>query len=88
MPQELADTIAYLEKNFTQKELFNLATKIEHITKLISENPRLFRNSEFDGTYQVVVLKFITMYYRFVGNEVEILSFFSNRQDPHRRKFE
>ncbi|TZF85678.1 hypothetical protein FW774_00955 (plasmid) [Pedobacter sp. BS3] len=32
------------------------------------------------------ILKFNTMYYRIKDQEVQILSFFSNRQHPKRRK--
>ncbi len=39
-------TIEYLNQNFSDKELQKLAKKIEHISKLISNNPLLFPKSE------------------------------------------
>jgi len=77
--KELQQTIEYLEDNFSEKEIKRLALKIENITGLISQNPRIFVKSEFKNVYKIVVLKFNTMYYRVRGNNVEILSFFSNR---------
>jgi len=82
--QELQDTIEYLKNNFSDKEIRKLALKIEETTELISKNPKIFAKSEFRHTYRVVILKFNTMYLR--GDDVEILSFFSNRQSPNSRK--
>jgi len=83
---ELAETIEYLEQNFTVKELKKLAQSIENVTQLLSNNPRLFRLSEKEGVYQVPVLKFNTMYYQVKDNQIEIVSFFSNRKSPNKRK--
>jgi plasmid stabilization system protein ParE len=44
--KELADTIAYLEENWTVKELQNLASEIEENLLLISQNPYLFQSSD------------------------------------------
>lgn len=83
---ELDKTFHYLEINFSQKELNHLANEIEKIIYLISKNPKLFPNSEFkNGTRKVVVAKYNTLYYRLKNETIEILSFFSNRQDPAKR---
>ena len=84
--EELDNTIKYLEGNFTRKELERLSQKIENIVSLISQNPRLFSKSEKKDIYRVTILKFNTMYYRIKGDNIEILSFFSNRQNPKKRK--
>jgi len=83
---ELENTIEYLEINFGRKELEKLSQKIESIVSLISQNPLLFSKSDRKGIYRVTILKFNTMYYRIQGDSIEILSFFSNRQHPKRRK--
>lgn len=80
--KELQKTIEYLESNFSEKEVKRLALKIENIIALISQNPKIFVKSESKNVYRVVILKFNTMYYRVNGGNVEILSFFSNRQNP------
>ena len=41
--KELENTIEYLEENWTEKELQNLALNIEETLKLISQNPELFQ---------------------------------------------
>lgn len=84
--KELEKTIAYLKQNFSEKEIQRLAQKIESITVLISKNPDIFPKSKSTNIHKVVILKFNTMYYQVKNNNVEILSFFSNRQSPERRK--
>lgn len=84
--KELAETYDYLEKNFTEYEIRKLSTEIDKTLKLIAINPSLFPLSEFKGIRRIVIKKFNTMYYREKENTVEILSFFSNRQNPDNRK--
>lgn len=83
---ELKETFKYLERNFSEKKLQKLAKKIEFISKLVSDNPLLFPKSDFKNTHRFVILKFNTMYYRVNQNEIQILSFFSNRKDLSRIK--
>lgn len=83
---ELSQTIEYLKENFTEKEIKKLALKVENTTKLIAQNPDIFPKSDLKKIYKAVILKYNTLYYRINGNNVEILSFFSNRQHPAKRK--
>ena len=83
---ELSDTINYLEKNFTEKEIKKLAKQIENTIELISRNPNVFPKSEFKDMHKVVILKFNTLYYRTKDEQVQILSFFSNRQSFSKMK--
>jgi len=83
---ELSRTIEYLEHNFSDLEIRKLALKIESISELISQNPSIFPKSEFKEVYKAVILNHNTMYYRIRGNNIHILSFFSNRLNPNRKK--
>ena len=83
---ELEKTIQYLEDNFSSKEIENLSQKIESIVSLISQNPQLFPKSYKKDIYRVSILKLNTMYYRVNGETVQIISSFSNRQSPKKRK--
>ncbi len=84
--RELKETIDYLEGKFSEKELNKLALEIEYIVNLILNNPYLFQKSEFNNIYKVVILRLNTMYYRINGDTIEIISFFSNIQNPQKRK--
>jgi len=84
--EELKTIYQYLEKNWTEKELRNLSTEIERTIKLISNNPKIFPVSDKMNVRRVVIKKLNTLYYREVKEyKVEILSFFSNRQNPIKR---
>ncbi len=80
---ELAATVTYLDTNFSEKELAKLANEIEKTTRLISTNPFLFSETQTKtGVRRVNVARYNTLYYRIKNDTVEILSFFSNRQNP------
>ena len=84
--KELEKTIEYLEENWTEKELRTLAESIEEKLALISQNPNLFQASDNKKNIRRVVIQtYKTLYYRFENEQIEIISFFSNRQNPKRR---
>ena len=85
--KELENTIEYLEENWTEKELQNFALNIDETLKLVSQNPELFGGSEIKKDIRrAVILSHNTLYYRVKNNQIEIISFFSNRQNPKKRK--
>ena len=83
---ELEKTIQYLQTEFSDKEISKLLIKLEETLELISINPKIFPISDKRGIHKVILLKYNSMYYREINNTVEILSFFSNRQNPKKRK--
>jgi len=84
---ELKATYKYLEENWTEREMKNLSIEIERTIKLISNDPKIFPISNKKKIRKAVVKKLNTLYYREnKENLVEILSFFSNRQNPKRRE--
>jgi plasmid stabilization system protein ParE len=85
--KELAETIAFLETNWTKKELRKLSNALDKTLNLISQNPYLFQSSDFKKDIRrAVILSLNSLYYRIKDQDVEILSFFSNRQKPTKRK--
>lgn len=84
---ELQSTFEYLENNWTEKAIVNLVLKLEHTVELISKNPYMFQEPiDLGGIRQAVVMKHNTMYFRISGETIEVLSFFSNRQNPSSKK--
>ncbi len=84
---ELKDITEYLEENWTKRELKNFYRELDHTIELISKNPALFQVSKKKkNVRRAVVAKFNNLYYQKNNDTVEILSFFSNRQDPDRIK--
>lgn len=84
--EELSETVEYLKREFSQKEIDNLGDEIERICSIISQNPNIFPHSDRLKTRKAVILKFNTLYYRIMNDKVEILSFFSNRQSSKKKK--
>jgi len=86
--KELDWAYQYLSQNWTEKEMKNLSIEIEKTIQLLSSNPYLFPISEFKNIRRIIIKTFNTMYYRINdGKDIEIISFFSNRQNPDRRKY-
>ncbi|OWK74939.1 hypothetical protein CBW16_05985 [Flavobacteriaceae bacterium JJC] len=83
---ELTQTLEYLEQNFTEKELKKLSKEIEKSVNLISKNPFIFSDSEIRNVRKVIISRYNTLYYRIKEEDIEIISFFSNRQNPAKRK--
>ena len=84
---ELKVIFEYIEQNWTEKELRRLSNEIERTINLISNNPNLFPQSENSNVRRTVVKKLNTIYYRIKDEEnIEILSFFSNRKHPDKRQ--
>ena len=85
--QELQQTIDYLEKNWTEKEIKKFVSKLDHTVSLISKTPEIFPQSfEKKNIRKAVVEKYNNLYYRIHSDQIEILSLFSNRQDPSKKK--
>ncbi|MBK0381790.1 type II toxin-antitoxin system RelE/ParE family toxin [Pedobacter sp. SD-b] len=84
--KELEQTISYLQENFSDKEINKLALKIEKTLNLIEQNPFIFPKTDFLNTYKVIVLKYNTLYFRVLNHDIQILSFFSNRQSIEKTK--
>lgn len=85
---ELRQTISYIEQNFSEREIQRLANKIESTLALIATNPTIFPESQHrKGVRRVIILRLNSLYYRVENRNIEILSFFSNRQDPKTLEF-
>ncbi len=86
---ELKQTLEYLEANWTEKEIRNLVRKLEETLILVAHSPLLFQVSDIKPEVRrVVISTYNTLYYRIANDQVEILSFYSNRKSPGKRKIE
>ena len=84
---ELKETIEYLEENWTERELRNFSAKLDHTIELISKTPELFPSSlEKNEIRKAVVEEHNNLYYRINENSIEVVSLFSNRKNPDKKK--
>lgn len=84
---ELEKTLEYLENNWTERELRTFSAKLDHTIELISKSPEIFPISlEKRNIRKAVVEKYNNLYYRINQNSIEIISLFSNRKNPSKKK--
>ncbi|MEP2170698.1 MAG: type II toxin-antitoxin system RelE/ParE family toxin [Polaribacter sp.] len=84
---ELEETIEYLENKWTERELKIFSAKLDHTIELISKSPEIFPTSiDKNGVRKAVVEKYNTLYYRINNKNVEIISLFSNRKNPNKKR--
>ncbi|MBA6154398.1 type II toxin-antitoxin system RelE/ParE family toxin [Gelidibacter maritimus] len=84
---ELKETIEYLENNWTEKEISKFVAKLDHTIELISKMPEIFPESfKKKNIRKAVVEKHNNLYYRINKNSIEIVSLFSNRKNPNKKR--
>lgn len=66
--EELAQTVEYLEREFSENEIDSLGNEIERILSIITYNPTIFPFSDNFKIRKAVILKFNTLYYRIVND--------------------
>ena len=86
---KLAQTFEYLELNFSEAVISRVAKKIESTLHSISIFPTMYPVAFTQNEVRrAIVAKFNTVYYRVnvSKKQIEILSFFSNRQNDQNLK--
>ena len=78
----LGEIIAYLEANWTQRELKRFAQKTEKFIISIQRNPFIFPESRKKHVRRALLSKQTTIYYEVLEHEIRIVTVFDNRQNP------
>ncbi len=73
--------IEYLEKEWSLAEVYNFMDKVDEIIEKLTKENLSFKPTLYKNTFQVTVVKQITLYYRFENNNIELLRFWNNYQD-------
>ncbi|MCK5169740.1 MAG: hypothetical protein KAQ75_07670 [Bacteroidales bacterium] len=79
------DVLSYLNENWTKKELQNFVDTVEKVISQIVVEPYMFAASKKKKNIRKgFVTKHNTLYYRIKPRkkEIELLTFWDNRQDP------
>ena len=79
-------TIDYLVEKWTEKEAEAFILRVEKVLGYIQENPYLYPYSRTGNTFKCVVVKQVSLFYRLRNEQVELLVFWDNRQDPSKLK--
>ncbi len=84
--QNLDNIIAYLEENWSHKEISRFITKFEKQLSIISTFPLAYPLSKKKNIHRCVMTKQITIYYAIEDDTIFLLSIFDTRQDPKKLK--
>lgn len=80
---EYEDILEYVSEHFGAAKAYDVDQYFEKTLALISENPQLFPASEIKkGVRRCVISAQTTLYYRFLGEYVEIITFRGSRMNP------
>ncbi len=55
--------IEYLEKDWSEKEVFNFINEVDLSLNLLLKENVIFNKSEYPNVYKMVIIKQITIYY-------------------------
>ena len=71
----------YLINKWSERVYLQFKSKLETNLDIISRNPELFPKSG-KNIYKCVLIKQITIFYKFNAAEIQVLSLFDTRQNP------
>ncbi len=75
------NNIEYLEREWTLKEVYNFMDMVDELIDLLTKNNVTFKPTSYKNTFQVPVVKQITLYYSLENEKIELLRFWNNYQD-------
>ena len=82
--------ITYLSKNWTEKEIDKFVAQSTNTIERIEHNPYMYQaTNERKNVRKGFVNKLVTLYYKIrpKKNEIELLVFWQNRQNPNRLRY-
>jgi hypothetical protein len=74
--------LEYLELNWTIKEIKSFINRTDYVIEHISQTPFHYPYSLKGDTYKCVLIKQVSLFYRIKQQEIELLLFWDNRQNP------
>jgi len=75
--------IDFLLNKWTETEAAHFINEVENIIDILKQGKVTFKPTGYRNTYQIMVVKQITLYYHInQNNDIELLRFFNNYQNP------
>jgi plasmid stabilization system protein ParE len=78
---DVLENIDYLEKNWTKKEVKVFSEEIDAVLDKLSVGNLTFKPSEYKNTYEVPIVKQITLYYQIQDNNILLVRFWNNSKN-------
>ena len=83
--EKFDEIIAYLQNNWTEKEVSNFIKRTEKVLQLILAFPKLYRRSKRKNIYEAFITKHNLLLYRITRHKIELITFFDTRQHPKKK---
>jgi len=77
------ENIDFLLHKWTENEAVHFIEEVEQVLNILKQGKVTFKPTDYRNTYQIIIVKQITLYYHInQNNEIELLRFFNNLQNP------
>ena len=81
------EVVAYLESNWTEKEVVHFIKATEKVIEIISNQPKVYRASKRKkNIHEALITKHNLMLYKNTRNAVYVLTIWDTRQEPKKKK--
>lgn len=81
----LAEIVAYLEKEWNEEVTTGFLIRVDEVAENISKNHSLYLNvNKEKNIYRSVVTPQVSLYYKVKENQIDLITFWDNRQNPER----
>lgn len=79
------DNIEFLLNRWSESEAIDFINEVEQVLNILRQGKVVFKPTGYKNTYQITVVKQITLYYLINrNNDIELLRFFNNHQNPEK----
>lgn len=79
------NTIDFLINRWTESEAIHFIDEVEQVLNILKKDNVTFKPTGYKNTYQIVIVKQITLYYQInQNNTIDLLRFFNNHQNPNK----
>lgn len=80
------NNIEYLENEWTISEVYNFVDRVDDLINLLTKSNVTFKASLYKDTFQIPVIKQITLFYKTNNNTLTLLRFWNNYKDLSKLK--
>jgi len=81
--KDISANINYLENIWSEKEVIKFNKKVYEVLDKLSKRSIEFKPTDYKEVFQAVILKQITLFYKVDENNLILLRFWNNYQNPN-----
>lgn len=80
---DISNQLDFIEKKWNRDVVNNFLDRIEEVLEVIADNPELYpKIHKKKNIYRCVVNSHLVLYYRFSGEQIELVTFWNTSQNP------